>query len=129
MTTRRRMWVASAVVGLALLFAAGPGWAACCKCTPCIEGPAIACFSAPATRQECELKCPFAGSGNCGFDSFAVEATCGQGEFADCTSINGDLVGLPAPAMGAPAVAVTAIGLLLAGAGLIARRTRPRLTI
>ena len=123
MSTLKRMWLVGALLGLAMLVGAEAGWAACCKCEPCRE-PGVACFTTPATEQDCQQRCPFAGSGNCGFGGFSAEATCGLGEFADCTFIDGQAVVAPAPAMGSPAIAMSALGLLVAGAVLVARRAR-----
>jgi len=122
MTTRTRIWLAGGVIGLALLLGAKPGWAACCKCAPCVDG-GVACF-ALATQGECTGRCPIAGSGVCAFDSFSADATCGLGEFADCTFIDGREVEVRAPVMGMPAMAVTAIVLMMAGSALLARRHR-----
>jgi hypothetical protein len=124
MTTTKRIWLAGALSGLAVLVGAEAGWAACCKCTPCAE-PGVACFTTLDTQESCELKCPVALSGVCSFNSFSADATCGQDEFADCSLIDGRQVGVRAPVMGLPAIGVTAIGLLIAGAALRARRVRP----
>jgi hypothetical protein len=123
MTTTRRIGLAGALLGLAVLVGAEAGWAACCKCTPCVE-PGVACFTTPDTQDSCELKCPVAFSGFCNFDSFSAAATCGRGEFADCSLIDGWQVKVRAPVMGFPATGVTAIGMLIAGAALLARRAR-----
>ena len=122
MTRTTRMWLAGGLCMLAVLLGAQAGWAACCRCTPCTEG-GIACFTL-ATLEECTQKCPFGGSGFCAFDRFSADAVCGQADFADCTIINGQRVGTPAPAMNLPAVGVTVIGLLVAGAALAIRRAR-----
>jgi hypothetical protein len=123
MTTTRGIWLAGALLGLAVLVGADAGWAACCKCTPCPE-PGVACFTTPDTQSSCELTCPGAGSGVCAYNRFSADASCGQGEFADCTLIDGRQVAARAPAMGLPAIGVTAIGLLVAGAALTARAAR-----
>lgn len=123
MATPKRMWLVGALLGVTVLVGADAGWAACCKCEPCAE-PGVACFTTPGTIEECQMRCPFSGSGNCGFGGFSVEATCGLGEFADCTFIDGQQVAAPAPAMGSPAIAMATVGLLVAGVALLARRTR-----
>ncbi len=124
MTTTTRIWLAGGLLGLAVLLSAEAGWAACCKCTPCAEG-GVACFTL-ATLDACTQRCPVAESGVCAFNNFSADAVCGQGNFADCTLINGQEVGTAAPVMSWPAVGVTAIGLLVAGAALVARAARPR---
>jgi hypothetical protein len=122
MTTTTRIWLTGALIGLAVLVGAEAGWAACCKCSPCVD-EGVACFTL-ATELDCTEICPVAETGFCNFDSFSAEATCGQGDFADCTFINGQLVRNRAPAMSLPALGVTAIGLLVAGIGLAVRGAR-----
>jgi hypothetical protein len=123
MTTTTRIWLAGGLIGLAVLVGAEAGWAACCKCSSCVEGGA-ACFTTLATQTECMNICPVAKTGLCNFDSFSADATCGQGEFADCAYINGQLVRTGAPAMSLSALGVTAIGLLVAGVGFTLRGAR-----
>jgi hypothetical protein len=124
MTTTNRIRLAGALLGLAVLVGAKVGWAACCKCAPCVE-PGVACFTTVATQIDCTDKCPVALSGVCNYNNFAVDATCGQGEFADCSFIDGQQqAAVRAPVMDLPAFGVTAIGLLVAGAALLARRAR-----
>ncbi|MBP1684282.1 MAG: hypothetical protein H6Q33_425 [Deltaproteobacteria bacterium] len=123
--TTKWVWLAGVVTALAVLAGVEAGWAACCKCVPCPE-PGVACFTTIDTQDDCVARCPAAGSGVCGFDSFDANATCGQNAFADCTIIDGQqrLPVTSAPVMSMPAVGVTVLILLVAGVGLTARQAR-----
>ena len=122
------------LLGLMVLAAARQGWATCCKCSQCDS--AVLCFTSGGDTSDCFETCngintcPCTDINTCPL-TFSLPATCGEGEFSDCTQIDNIPVAAArraaAPVLGSPTspwFVLMTIALLVAGAVPLARRTR-----
>ncbi len=134
--TTRSIWVVMGLFCLVLI-AARPGWATCCKCLQCDS--AVLCFTSGGNTGDCFetcsgiSACPCTNIDTCPLQ-FDATATCGAGEFADCTAIDNVPVGprpsaAVAPVLGSPTspwFVLVALGLLVAGVVPLVRRAQRR---
>jgi hypothetical protein len=116
---RIKVWVAAALLSVALLLAARSGWAQCFECYCSNTGDGVAC-----TSNE-NLAIDFCTTANTGCNGYGQISTtaCTSLPFSNCDVLIPVPPALaPAPALGGWQLAVVA--LLLAGAGLFLVRRR-----